>query len=118
MESKPPERLVIDDEKNGLFRVNRQAFTDPEVLELEKRKVFDQCWIYAGYESEISKPGDFVSRPIAGRPVILVRGEDGNVRALVNSCTHRGAMVCRERAGNVRPFSAPITHERSITRAS
>jgi p-cumate 2,3-dioxygenase alpha subunit len=104
MESKLPGRLVIGDQKNGLFRVNRQAFTDPEVLELEKRKVFDQCWIYAGYESEISKPGDFVSRRIAGRPIILVRGEDGNVRALLNSCTHRGAMVCRERAGNVRSF--------------
>jgi len=104
MESNLPERLVIDDRKKGLFRVNRRAFTDPEVLELEKRKVFDRCWIYAGFESEISKPGDFVSRRIAGRPVILVRGEDAKVRALLNTCTHRGALVCRERAGNVRSF--------------
>lgn len=104
MESNLPKRLVIDDRKNGLFRVNRRAFTDPEVLELEKRKVFDQCWIYAGFESEISKPGDFVCRRVAGRPVILARGEDGKMRALLNTCTHRGALVCRERAGNVRSF--------------
>jgi len=42
-----------------LFRVHRSAFTDPRILELERRRVFDQCWIYAGHASEIPRPGDF-----------------------------------------------------------
>ncbi len=104
MENGSPEGLVIDNHKDGLFRVNRRAFTDPHVLELERERVFAQCWIYAGHESEIPNPGDFRSRRVAGRPVILVRGNDGQVRVLLNTCSHRGAQVCRERAGNARTF--------------
>src|SRR2546426_8723043 len=104
MENGSPEGLVIDNQKDGLFRVNRRAFTDPHVLELERERVFAQCWLYAGHESEIPNPGDFCVRRVAGRPVILVRGTDGQVRVLLNTCTHRGAQVCRERAGNTRTF--------------
>jgi p-cumate 2,3-dioxygenase subunit alpha len=84
--------------------VNRRAFTDPDILELERRRVFDRCWIYAGHESEIPTAGDFRCRPVAGRPVILVRGEDQQARVLLNTCTHRGALVCKERIGNARSF--------------
>ena len=104
MENGAPKGLVIDNHKDGLFRVNRQAFTDPHVLALERERVFDQCWIYAGHESEIPNAGDFCARRVAGRPVILVRGNDGQVRALLNTCTHRGAQVCREKSGNAKTF--------------
>src|SRR5215475_7635483 len=107
MDNGLPEGLVIDNQKDGLFRVNRRAFTDPHILEWEKERVFDQCWIYAGHESEIPHPGDFCSRRVAGRPIILVRGDDGQVRVLLNTCTHRGALVCREQAGSARTFQCP-----------
>lgn len=107
MENGSPEGLVIDNRQDGLFRVNRRAFTDPHILELERERVFAQCWIYAGHESEIPNPGDFRARRVAGRPVILVRGTDGQVRVLLNTCTHRGAQVCRERTGNARTFQCP-----------
>jgi p-cumate 2,3-dioxygenase subunit alpha len=96
--------LIVDNRKDGLFRVNRRSFTDPQILGLERERVFDRCWIYAGHESEIPNPGDFCSRRVVGRPVILVRDDDGQVRVLLNTCTHRGAMVCRERGGNARTF--------------
>ena len=38
------------------------------------------------------------------RQIVFVRGKDGVVRALLNSCTHRGAEVCRERSGNANSF--------------
>jgi len=96
--------LVIDNKKDGLFRVHRQAFTEPDILTLEQRRVFETTWIYAGHTSEIPQPGDFRARRVAGRPVILVRGTDGAVRVLLNTCTHRGAQVCREVSGNANTF--------------
>jgi len=96
--------LVIDNKKDGLFRVHRQAFTEPDILTLEQRRVFETTWIYAGHTSEIPQPGDFRARHVAGRPVILVRGTDGAVRVLLNTCTHRGAQVCREASGNANTF--------------
>jgi len=101
------ESLVIDNTAAGLFRVNRRVFTDPEILDLERQRVFEQCWIYAGHESEIPQAGDFRSRQVAGRPVILVRGSDGQVRVLLNTCTHRGALVCLQPAGNAKSFQCP-----------
>jgi p-cumate 2,3-dioxygenase alpha subunit len=101
------ENLVIDNTVDGLFRVNRRVFTDPAILEAEKQGVFDQSWIYAGHESEIPEPGDFRARDVAGRPLILARGSDGQVRALLNTCTHRGSLVCRQPSGNTKSFQCP-----------
>ena len=53
-------------------------------------------------KSEIVKPGDFVTRRVGGRPLILVR--DGAAHAFLNTCPHRGNIVCRERAGSTRLF--------------
>lgn len=98
------ENLVIDDRDAGLFRVHRSVFRDPHVFELEQRRVFEQCWLYAGHASEVPQPGDFRTRTVAGRPLILVRGGDGRVRVLLNTCTHRGAQVCRQSCGNTKTF--------------
>jgi p-cumate 2,3-dioxygenase subunit alpha len=99
-----PLGLIVDDCERGVFRVNRQVFTDSDVLALERECIFDRCWLYAGHESELPNPGDFRTRRVGGRPLILVRGADRQIRALLNSCRHRGTMVCREPAGNANSF--------------
>ena len=95
--------VVEDKEKQGFF-VNREVFVSPDVLEREQRRIFDRSWIYLGHASELKNPGDFHTRPINGRPVIFCRDRKGEVKALLNSCRHRGALVCRERSGNARQF--------------
>lgn len=107
MDKVSPEALVIDNREQGLFRVNRRVFTDPAILEREQEQLFQRCWIYAGHESEVPRPGDFHSRRVAGRPIILSRGDDGIVRVLLNTCTHRGSLVCREQSGNTKTFQCP-----------
>jgi p-cumate 2,3-dioxygenase alpha subunit len=97
--------LVVDDPVQGVFRTNRQAFTDEEILKLEKREIFDKCWLYAGHESEIKKPGDFVTRNVGGRPLLLVRAMDGTPQVFLNTCTHRGNIIAREKSGNARAFT-------------
>ena len=98
------QNLIVDDRARGVFRVNRRAFTDPEILEQERREVFDRSWLYAGHESEIADPGDYVTRRVGGRPLILVRDDTGAAHAFLNTCPHRGNTVCRERAGSTRLF--------------
>ena len=58
------EHVVIDNKEDGLFRVHRRVFTDPEILALEHRRVSQQFWIYAGHASEVPKAGDFVTRNV------------------------------------------------------
>ena len=96
--------FVVEDRQAMTFSVNREVFVSPTVFEDENRAIFNHCWIYVGHASEIRNPGDFRTRSVAGRPIIFCRDRQGTPRALINSCRHRGAIVCREREGNARQF--------------
>ena len=91
--------LVDDRSAQGIFRVARRVFVDPAVLEREQSDVIAKCWLYLGHESEVANPGDFLTRGVAGRKLIFTRNKTGEVRAFLNTCPHRGAMVCREKNG-------------------
>ena len=96
------DKFIVDDPERGIFKVHRSTMTSSDVLQEERAAIFDRCWLYLGHESEVAEPGDFVTRTLARRPLIFSRGEDGVVRALINSCTHRGALVCREACGTAK----------------
>jgi len=95
---------VIDDMETPRFVVDRRVMTDSDLLERERQAVFDRCWLYLGHESEIQGPHSFQTRTLAGRPLILLRQGDGEVAAFINSCTHRGAPVCKEISGTSKYF--------------
>jgi p-cumate 2,3-dioxygenase alpha subunit len=99
-----PEKLVIDDLDNAVFRISRRTMTDPAILEAERKLVFDQCWLYVGHESELPEPGSFIRRKVGGRPIIFVRGDDGQIRLFFDACTHRGNTVCRGDRGTTERF--------------
>jgi p-cumate 2,3-dioxygenase alpha subunit len=93
---------VDDNREMPRFRVNRKAMVDPEVFAKERELIFDRSWLYIGHETELRKPNDFRTRTVAGRPLIFARDAKGQLRVWVNSCPHRGAMLCRESQGNTR----------------
>ncbi|HUZ67133.1 MAG TPA: aromatic ring-hydroxylating dioxygenase subunit alpha [Beijerinckiaceae bacterium] len=97
-------RYVAENPVDSTFRVNREVFVSDEVLDRELQTIFQHCWIYVGHDSEVKNPGDYRTRHVAGRPIVFCRDRNGVVRALLNTCRHRGAMVCREREGNARAF--------------
>jgi p-cumate 2,3-dioxygenase subunit alpha len=98
---------VQDDRAGGRFRVNRRVFVDAEVLELERRRIFDRCWLYIAHASEVATPGAFVAREVAGRPLFVTRDKSNTLNVFYNTCMHRGAMVCREKAGHQNVFACP-----------
>ncbi|HTV90704.1 MAG TPA: aromatic ring-hydroxylating dioxygenase subunit alpha [Stellaceae bacterium] len=102
--------LILDDREDGIFRVHRSAFVDREIFELERARIFDRSWLFAGHLSEFPNRGDFVTRSVAGRPVILAHGDDGKIRVLLNTCRHRGNLVCREHKGAGAEFFRCFYH--------
>ncbi len=97
-------RYVRNDPANQDFQVNRRALVEDEVLNDEFKHIFDKCWIYAGHESEIKNKGDFKTRSVCGRPIILCRDANEKIRVYLNVCRHRAAVVCRESEGNSKGF--------------
>jgi phenylpropionate dioxygenase-like ring-hydroxylating dioxygenase large terminal subunit len=85
-------------------RVPVRIFNDPEVFELEQERVFGRCWVFLAHESEIPSPGDYLLRYIANNSIIVVRDEEGQVRAHLNMCRHRGNQVCKAEMGNASHF--------------
>ena len=102
IDSRQPALLV--DPAQQIFKVARRNFTDPEIFKAEKELIFERSWLYLGHASELPKPGDFLSRTVAGRSILFTRDAKGTLRALLNTCPHRGAQVCRERKGNAKSF--------------
>ena len=97
-------RFIQEDWGRRIFRVNREAFRSEQVIEKERRLIWDRSWLYLGHETEVPKPGDFKQRILAGRPLIFARDSTGRVRAYLNSCPHRGTVLCRETEGNAKTF--------------
>lgn len=97
--------MVEDDAARGVFRVKRRALVEPQVLDAERRAIFDRCWLYVGHASEVGKVGDYVTRQVGGRPVVLVRSSHERIDVLLNACPHRGNIVCRERGGHASAFT-------------
>lgn len=98
-------RSVLDDVRRGMIPAT--MYSDPEIFELERRRVFGRAWMFLAHESEIPHPGDYVVRRIVDDSFIVTRDESGGVRVLFNMCLHRGMQVCRSELGNASHFRCP-----------
>jgi 3-phenylpropionate/trans-cinnamate dioxygenase subunit alpha len=93
--------LVNDDQ--GL--ISRRIFIGAEIYEQELERIFARCWLYLCHESQIPRPGDFLTTYMGEDPVLVVRDTGGGVRAFLNVCRHRGNRLCRADAGNAASFT-------------
>jgi len=96
------EILQLVDAERGI--VERRIFSDQDLYELEIERIFGRAWNFMAHESELPKPGDFISTVIGEDKVICVRDRDGQVQILLNSCRHRGNAVCRSDFGHASSF--------------
>ncbi len=83
-------------------RVHGSLYVDAAVYEAEMDRIFRRGWVFVGHESEIPRPGDWVTRRIGTDPAILARDAAGAVHVLANRCAHRGNTLCWQERGNAR----------------
>jgi len=69
-------------------------YADPDVLRLERERIFRRAWQYAGRTDQVAEPGSFFTCDAGGIPIVVVRGGDLALRAFLNVCRHRGSLVC------------------------
>lgn len=80
-------------------------YTDPAFFELEREALFKRGWVYAGHTDQLPDKGSYFQRHVTGAPIVVVRGEEGEIRAFYNTCRHRGAPVVRQESGCARGSS-------------
>jgi carnitine monooxygenase subunit len=69
-------------------------YSDPAVLRLERERIFRRTWQYAGRTDQVAEPGAFFTCDLGGVPIVVVRDDEGGLRAFLNVCRHRGSLVC------------------------
>src|SRR5215203_7051775 len=69
-------------------------YSDPAVLRLERERIFQRAWQYAGRADQVAEPGAFFTCDLGGVPLVVVRDDEGALRAFLNVCRHRGSLVC------------------------
>lgn len=92
---------------DAAFSAPPRCYTDPDIFELERRKIFARDWICIGRAADIAEPGDYIAAELPGAELMAVRQKDGSIKALSRVCRHRGALVAPEGTGHGGVFSCP-----------
>jgi phenylpropionate dioxygenase-like ring-hydroxylating dioxygenase large terminal subunit len=82
------------------------CYASPEFFDLEVKNLFMSVWNFFGHVDQVPNAGDYITVEYVGVPLIIVRGNDGTIRAFANSCRHRGTPVA-DGEGNCRAFTCP-----------
>jgi choline monooxygenase len=69
-------------------------YTRPEFLELERERVFRRTWQAVGRLDQVPRPGDYFTGCLVDDPYVVLRDQDGTLRAFHNVCRHHAAEVC------------------------
>ena len=75
-----------------------------EFFEREWEGMWTRVWLLLGRESEIPNPGDWQREDVGPESILMVRQQDGGVKAFYNVCQHRGNRLVHEEKGSVRRF--------------
>lgn len=85
-----------------------QAFyLDQEIYHLEWKYLWSTHWLYAGTSASIPDKGDYFVYTIMNESIIIIRGDQGEILAHFNTCTHRGSVICTEAKGNAPKLTCP-----------
>ncbi len=83
------------------------AYTDPERYQRERKCIFLELPLALALSIELPAPGNYRAMNVLDVPVLLMRGTDGQARAFLNVCRHRGARLCDVGAGSKRAITCP-----------
>lgn len=101
--------------------LNNAIFSHPDIYAQEIEQIFNRMWLLVGHESQIPRPGDFIRSRMGEEQVIVTRAPDRRVHVLLNSCAHRGNVVCRYDRGSSLSFQCSFhgwvyNHEGALTK--
>jgi phenylpropionate dioxygenase-like ring-hydroxylating dioxygenase large terminal subunit len=89
-------------------RVRKERYYDQDFYRLEVERLWPRVWQMACRLEEIPRPRDWVEYEFLDQSVVVVRGEDGGVRAFQNTCRHRGVRVVAGRGTCDSGFTCPF----------
>ncbi|MCP5180518.1 MAG: aromatic ring-hydroxylating dioxygenase subunit alpha [Pseudomonadales bacterium] len=97
----------LPDQADAVLTLPATNYLDAAQFEREIERIFLKVPLLVALDCDIPNAGDFLSYAIVGRPLLIVRGDDGVARTFLNVCRHRGAALTTAPCGNARAFVCP-----------
>jgi phenylpropionate dioxygenase-like ring-hydroxylating dioxygenase large terminal subunit len=88
------------------YQQSVSEYTCPQHAAQEQQKLFREGPLCIGASAQIQNAGDYFTDDLTGVPILVTRGRDGQARAFLNVCRHRGAKVI-DGCGSAKSFSCP-----------
>jgi anthranilate 1,2-dioxygenase large subunit len=89
-------------------QVPKWVFEDADVFALEQERIFrGPLWHPVAHDAELPTPGDYKTVTVGRTPLLLIRGDDGVVRAFHNACTHRSTRLAMHFRGHSGDIECP-----------
>jgi len=95
------EKPLVEDPQSS-YTLPSYLYTDPEVYELEKERIFYKSWQFVAHKSAFSKAGDYITVQICDQNLFVMMGKDGELRGFYNVCQHRAHELLPPGSGNVK----------------
>lgn len=89
------------------YTLDQTFYTSEEIYKLDLENIWYRDWLFAIPACELPKKGSYVTHRVGVYQVIIVRGQDNVIRAMHNSCRHRGSLVCKQAQGHVAKLVCP-----------
>jgi stachydrine N-demethylase len=97
---KEEEVLALLKGRRANYSLPRALYVDPGVFQIDMERIWYKEWLFSVPACEIPKRGNYVVHNVGDYSALIVRGEDGSIRAFHNSCRHRGSVLCRTAKGS------------------
>jgi len=89
------------------FTLEQFSYSSPESYAADLEYIFYKQWLFAIVACEVASPGDYVTYKVGDYSVIILRDNEGQVKAFHNSCRHRGSLICTESKGRSPKLVCP-----------
>ncbi len=96
--------------KEGARVLPPQAYGSPEFYEFEVEAVWKKSWLCVGRTQQLPEPGNYLAVTLLDEPLLVVRGDDMEIRVMSALCRHRGHALAENCAGKTRRFVCPYHH--------
>src|SRR5579871_5712202 len=78
------------------YGLPRPFYHDTALYQHEMERIWRQGWVFAGFACQLPNPGDYLTLTLESDPLLVMRSDDGQIRAFHNICTHRGTVLCEQ----------------------
>jgi Rieske 2Fe-2S family protein len=86
----------------------RDAYISAAVFDVERERIFAREWVLVGREESVPATGDYLDVDVLGESLLVVRGDDGALRAFFNVCRHRGSALVPRAAVDPANEGVPV----------